>query len=223
MRLPAQFALLVSTAVIDGCCCCLGGNEEPAVTPEADAVQLAPARATPSLQPDPPVVKPPAVLPQITKAVGLGDSFKAFNAKHGPCTGPAAGPLETDAEGTVSIAFCDATFYVVNAPYGVVQSLILQYEARKNLTRPAAEATALAYAPSDRKKLRSYVDTLGMEVTIYSSAALAANFPGEEWYQGHPVGTFSVVLQHLPGDATYFGSMVHAGVDYDDNDPGRVE
>lgn len=86
-----------------------------------------------------------------------------------------------------------------------------------------AETTARAHSPTDRQKLRSFVDTLGMEVTVRSSAALASNLPAEEWYQGHPVGTFSVVLKHLAGDVTYFGAMVHAGVDDDENDPGRVE
>ncbi len=223
MRPRPHLAFLVLTPVIEGCCCCLSGSGEPAVTSAGEHVQPAPPPVPDTPEGTRPVVRPPNVLPQITKAVGLGDSFTTFNAEHGPCTGPAAGPLETDVEGTVSIAFCDATFYVVSAPYGVVQSLILQYEARKNLPRAEAESTALVYAPTDREQLRQFTDTLGQEVTVYRSAGLASNLPGEEWYDGHPVGTFSVVLQHLPGDRTYFGAILAAGVDSDDNDPGRVE
>jgi hypothetical protein len=166
---------------------------------------------------------PDALLPQLSEAVGLGDSFGTFRARHGLCTGPAGSQLALDPEGSASLIFCEQTFYMLNSIRGVVQSLTHQYEARQKLPRREAEQTVLSHTPRDRQRVRSYTDSIGQEVTVYTSAGLARNLPDPAWYRGHPVGTFSVLLQRVPRETTYFGAMAFSGVDYDENDPGRVE
>jgi hypothetical protein len=111
---------------------------------------------------------------------------------------------------------------MVSAPGGVVEVITLQYELTGLLPRRDAEDTVLAYAPTDRRQLRSYTDTLGSDVTVYYSASLARNIPDTVWYRGHPVGTFAVYLQRVAGDSKYFGAVIGTGVDEDDNDPGRI-
>src|SRR5687768_16708483 len=135
------FGVLIGLTGVTSGCCCVGGNSEPPSSQPATLEEVPPP-SPPSSSPSPPppvedtaevTVEVAASLPQITDAVGLGDSFRSFRERHGPCTGPAASPLELDAEGTAALVFCDQLFYMLSSMYGVVQSLTLQYEARGNL------------------------------------------------------------------------------------------
>ena len=220
MRSAARLLLLLpALGLLTGCCCCLGcpgpsaTNDEPSpTTRSAKPPQPAPVTATP-----PSPAKEP--VPRITTAVGLGDAFSEFRTAHGPCTGPSGSPLKLSPDGSASLVFCDRNYYMLTAIEGVVQNVTLQYEARGSLPRRQAEETALAHAPSDRKKVRTFTNGMGETVTVYTSSALADNLPAPVWYGAADVGTFSVALQNLPGESTFFGARLFTG-GHDPEDSG---
>ncbi len=190
---------------------------QPAVQAPDEPVTSPPARTPEPMSPAP----PPSDLPAITQAGGLGDSAARFHALHRPTSGSGAMPPSFAPDGTMLMGMYDDNYYVVSAAAGVVQAVTLQLEARTMLSRRAAWDEATRHVPSDRRKVRSFDDTIGGEVTVFHSESLARHLPDEVWYHCQPVGTFQVVLQRLGPDPVYFGVLISAGVDYDDNDPGR--
>lgn len=168
---------------------------------------------------------PKSDLPVITRAGGVGDSAASFHARYRPATGSNRMVPRYTADGWMLAGMYEDNYYTMNAAEGVMTGMTIQLEARENLPRGRAWELAMQHAPRDGKKVRSFTDTLGSDVTVFHSELLAKNLPeSRKMAECYPLGTYQVALQRIENDPTYFGIVIGIGVAYDDNDPeGNID